>query len=351
MNNKTTHVLEAEIKQTIMDKILDILPEGLLLLNEECYIVFINATLEEKFSILKDEVLGRKFSELFNLNLDILIPLVNQVIKYRVKEETVANIGQKKFKITLAPFEHEDIRYCLLIFHDISEIESIKRKLIQNERLISIGKLASGISHEINNPLDAVIRYVNLALGYCEDEEIIKGYLLSAREGLDRIASIIEALQEFSWHAKYNPQKLINIRTALEGALSILESKIKAKKIKIVKKYNRMLPFVIDGGLELVFTNIIKNAIDAVDSNGVIEITVRTQNGEVEIKIKDNGCGIPKDILHKIYDPFFTTKRAGEGTGLGLSICREIIEKSNGSIEINSEINKGTEVILRFPTA
>jgi signal transduction histidine kinase len=351
LNKRTSKFFYLEKEFQDMDKLFDILPEGLVLINKELVIVLTNSSLERKLRFNRDEVLGQRFVNFLNGELNQLIPFINQSFKYQIVKENVLSIDSKKFKVTSIPIEIEEVEYCLLVFQDVSEMEEMEKKLIQNERLVSIGKLASGISHEINNPLDAAIRYINLALGYCNGEnETLKDYLLSAREGLDRIANIINALREFSYHAKYNPQKLINIKTAVEGAISVLETRIKSKKIKLIKNYKRMLPFVIDGGLELVFTNLIKNSIDAINSHGIIDISVKCYDGKVEVRIKDNGSGIPKDIQNKIFDPFFTTKQIGKGTGLGLNICREIIEKSNGDIKLNSEVNKGTEVIITLPT-
>ncbi len=143
--------------------------------------------------------------------------------------------------------------------------------------------------------------------------------------------------------------KMADIHEGLDSTLILLRNKYK-ERIEIKKHYGD-IPEIecYPGQLNQVFMNILSNAIDAIVEKGTITISTSKSNGSIRVSIKDTGRGIPEDIQSKIFEPFFTTKEVGQGTGLGLSICHSIIEKHNGSIQVKSEIGKGTEFEIMLP--
>ena len=170
----------------------------------------------------------------------------------------------------------------------------------------------------------------------------------SVKTGTERTTEIVKGLRTFS-RLDEDVLKIADIHDGLDSTLILLRNKYK-ESIEIKKQYGELPELeCYPGQLNQVFMNILSNAIDAVDDKGIITIITSKSNGSIRISISDTGEGIPEDIQSKIFEPFFTTKEVGQGTGLGLSICHSIIEKHSGSIEVKSEVGKGSEFLIVLP--
>ncbi|MFC1808569.1 sensor histidine kinase [Candidatus Omnitrophota bacterium] len=204
------------------------------------------------------------------------------------------------------------------------------------------------IAHEINNPLDAVMRYVNLASACIDDEGIPRSieYLHEAKKGLQRIVKIIKDLACLSHGAVE-----VDINSEIEEACCALDEYSKTRNIVIENYLGFPLPQVPDFGLQLVFNNVIKNACDAMESGGTLVITSERKNGTAKVDFIDTGRGIPREALDKIFDPFFTTKKHNEGSGLGLAISQEIVKKYQGSMSVASECGNGATFSISIPVS
>lgn len=230
------------------------------------------------------------------------------------------------------------------------EKAATKEKQVFLEKFASMGKLAGGIVHEINNPLDAVIRYTNMLIERDLDKALAHEYLNEIKVGLTRILKITRSLREFSQQLNDNRyQELVDIHEVLEEALSLFRSHFFSGKIRIQKKYQTTLPKVIDKGLCRVFSNIVKNAIDAMADGGTLVVGTTQDDDFIQITFQDTGCGVPEEIKEKIFTPFFTTKPIGQGIGLGLPICFEVIQRYGGRIDVDSSPQKGTLFTVRLP--
>jgi len=267
----------------------------------------------------------------------------------------VINISDK---LNAEPFNEKDLdlsvlicKYaCLVInsFIDNKELDKQKQLL---ENYASVGKLASGIIHEINNPLDGVIRYTNILLSQKDSDSVTREYLLEIKKGLNRIANITRSLLEFSHQVNssyYRAKRYIDIHKSIDESLEIFKEKIDGR-IQINKRYNWDLPKILDLGIFHIFVNIIKNALDAMPGGGSIEISTDIKDPSVEMKFKDSGSGIHVGIKEQIFDPFFTTKSKDKGAGLGLAICKEIINRYEGRIEVESSVGKGSIFTISIP--
>jgi two-component system NtrC family sensor kinase len=230
------------------------------------------------------------------------------------------------------------------------KIEQQTRRLIQVEKLTSLGQLAAGIAHEINNPL------TNASLGIQTLKNKIRtnsagpdAYekLDAIERNIDRASAIAQELLQFSrqQECEFSP---VDINSVLQSALTLLQYKL--KPVTVVQSLGEVPDVMGDQGkLEQVFINVLSNSIEAMAPSETIFLSTAVQGDMVIVRIIDAGSGIEQENLSKLFDPFFTTKEIGSGTGLGLSICYGIIRQHQGIIEITSEAGKGTEVTIRLP--
>ncbi|MFA5260183.1 MAG: ATP-binding protein [Candidatus Omnitrophota bacterium] len=228
------------------------------------------------------------------------------------------------------------------------EASHLKKQVVRHEKLATIGKLTGGIAHEFNNPLDGVMRYTNLCLDHVKDDEVVRGYLLEIKNGLHRMANIVKSLLACSRTPSPTLQK-ININSSVEQALQVLKTDIVGKGIVLTKDLDPTLPDVIDLGLERVFTNLLRNAIDATDNGGKIKIASGQHDGQIVFSVSDTGCGISGEKIDEIFEPFYTTKDIEKGCGLGLTIVTEIIKSYDGQINVESALNRGTTFTMSIP--
>jgi len=256
------------------------------------------------------------------------------------------------------PYSEEDLKFLEIVAGSIGlqieksklfcEVEKIKKKAETDGKFTELGKFSSGISHELNNPLDGVLRYVNLALNTIE-EGPSREYLMEAKSGLIRIVNIVKSLLELSMRNKNLSPKMADVNEALERSIELAMNRVAHKTVDIKKDLRKDLPMIPDMGLESIFSNILKNAVDALGETGSIEVKTAKNNGFIEISIRDTGCGMPQEHINRIFEPFFTTKEMSKGVGLGLAICDDIVKRYNGRIQVSSRMNKGTAFVIQLP--
>jgi len=221
--------------------------------------------------------------------------------------------------------------------------EELKKKnqmLLQSEKLASIGILASGIAHEINNPLGGIFNCVHMLAQdkTCSNTK----YIELIKDGLERIENTVKKLL---WMARKGEEQkeMVQLYILIEHVLEFVGYNLSKKRIKIIKDVDEGLTvFINRADLEQVLLNLIINAIQAIEKEGEILIRCRDEGDRIFFEIKDNGSGIEEENINKIFDPFFTTKKQGEGTGLGLWITYEIIKNMGGEIWVESKKGIGT---------
>ncbi|MFP5213506.1 MAG: sensor histidine kinase, partial [Acidobacteriota bacterium] len=232
--------------------------------------------------------------------------------------------------------------------------------LVQSSKMAALGKLAAGIAHEVNNPLAVIKEKVGWIKDLLGEEDIKESENFQEFEDavrkidfhVDRAKKVTHRLLGFARRMEPINEE-VEINKVLEETIDFLRNEAHYRNIEIQSNYNAALPLTFSDSSQLqqVFLNILNNAIDAIGKEG--NITVETdqneQEGEISIKISDNGPGIPTEKLGKIFDPFFTTKGVGQGTGLGLSISYSIMEKLGGRIIVASEVGKGTTFTIYVP--
>lgn len=231
------------------------------------------------------------------------------------------------------------------------EIKALQKQLIQSEKLASLGEIAAGIAHEINNPLGGILIYSNLLLEDMNDDNPIKEDLKKIVNEVNRCKNIVKGLLDFARQSEPKIES-VDINKSLQEVLKLIEKQALFHNIEIKRNFAEKLPNVKGDASQLqqVFLNILINAGEAMPKGGIlyVETGLSKDSNFVEIKFKDTGCGIKKENLDKIYDPFFTTKPPGKGTGLGLSVSYGIIKNHNGIIDVESEEGKGTTFTIKL---
>jgi two-component system NtrC family sensor kinase len=231
------------------------------------------------------------------------------------------------------------------------ELVEMQARLVQSEKLASLGKLAAGIAHEINNPLGGVLIYTHLLLEDADKGSAQSENLKKIVKETTRCKDIVKGLLEFS-RPKEPEMVLTDIHDALNRALAIFEPQALFQNIKVQKEFSEVPRIVADSSqLQQVFINIISNAAEAMAGSGIL--TIRTsldkQTDRIQIEFTDTGHGIKPEDMSRLFEPFFTTKEVGKGTGLGLAISYGLVQKHQGSIEVRSEIGKGSVFTVILP--
>jgi len=236
----------------------------------------------------------------------------------------------------------------LVIGRDITEKKKTNELLLKSEKLSVVGELAAGVAHEIRNPLTSIKGFLQLA---DQKGEFNPDYVQIMLGETVRMESIVSEYLSLAKPNQDSPQSLQQMDVLVRNVITLFESQTNLKNITIHSKLDPTNPIMCNPNeLKQVFINIFQNAIEAIESNGDIYIYLKNvfEDG-VEIIFIDNGCGMEKERLMKIGEPFFSTKE--KGTGLGLLTSNRIIEKHNGTIKMESEVNKGTEVRVFLPTS
>ncbi len=244
----------------------------------------------------------------------------------------------------------ERVDYVVWMAEDITEKKDMEANIITSEKLSAVGELAAGVAHEVNNPLSGILNCLDNFKNRPLSEERKAEYLEFMKDGIVRVQNIVRQLMDFS--QQHLPElRRIDINSIIEEMKPLFAHTIQERKIRMVTDFDRTLtPILADKHqIEQILVNLTLNAIQAVDGEGLIEISTKAMRSWCRITVSDNGSGIPPGDIPRIFDPFFTTKGVGKGTGLGLSVSRGIIERHKGRIEVESRVGVGTVFKVYLP--
>jgi PAS domain S-box-containing protein len=267
--------------------------------------------------------------------------------------------GHARLEFALAPILDSEGRVAgvIAIGQDRTEVRELEGQVIHAEKLATLGQLAAGIVHEINNPLTSISVYGEYLLGKLRrsgaEESDVKRVERILRSS-DRIMSFTRNLLTYARPSKEEARP-VDVNDVLEEAVGFCEHVIREAKVQVSRHYAKPLPEVraVPGQLHQVFVNLITNACNAAhERGGEVALTTRLVNRDrVQIEVQDDGVGIRDDDLRRVFEPFFSTRRGGKGTGLGLSIVKRILEEHAGAIEIESQPGRGTRVLVTLPSS
>jgi PAS domain S-box-containing protein len=354
---------ELEDVKNFMESIIQSIGSGIIITGIHDTVTYINKAGERILGYSKDELTGKSFG-IFSLRekQSIVHSLLNNPDDLDTRKEGWMRRKDKvEFPVGFTINNHLSVRGetlgKIVIFRDMTNVFKIQEEILRMDRLVSLGKLSSGIAHELRNPL-AGIKTTAQALS----EEMSKDD--SRREYLNRITKEIDRLNDLlkTFFSFAKPQKLnlidCSVKDVINEIIPFLFKEIADQGVRFVEAYHPQLPKIkVDKNqMYQVFLNLFLNAIQAMPNGGELKIEVSptvsySKDGPsqnfIKIVISDTGKGIPPNIIHRIFDPFFTTKP--KGIGLGLSITYQIIKKHGGTIKAESKLEKGTSFIINLP--
>jgi PAS domain S-box-containing protein len=321
--------------------------------SEQCF-TYVNSKVLA-WGYAKEDLLGRPYLGLLSKRhrgrrlkstLDIGVKQVYEV-------EVLTKSGEpRSVMVSVSPLHGVDgnILGVLGIARDMTDTKKLEQQIRNSEKLASVGKLAAGVAHEINNPLGGILNCLyNMrkgALSPSRQEE----YLASMEDGLRRVQRIVRQLLDFS--QQHNPElALADINQVVNRVLLLTDHLFVPHGVRLETDLAADLPeLMIDRHMmEQVLMNLVLNAIQAMRNGGVLTIRTTVKEAQCLVCVQDSGCGISSSVLPRIFDPFFTTKNEGEGTGLGLSVSLGIVERHGGRIVVDSEVGKGTTFTVSIP--
>ncbi len=343
-----------QVHKQLIERILATMPEGVLVIDSNDRILLANEAFYKISHTGKEAIANKLLNEIIPVNqLFNLYKAVKQGNKENNTLEFRYQVKDLEKRIACVITKMDGGR-TLLTFTDVSQEREEEEKLYLTDRLASIGEMAAGLAHELNNPLTGVLALSQLLMDSDLSEEH-KEDLQCVYSEAKRAASIVKNVLLFARNNNYeNGQASTN--EVIRDVLRLREYEEKVSNITAATKLQENLPDIpIDKfQLQQVFLNLILNAEAAIkEANrpGKLSVTTERVNNHINIHFKDNGRGIKKHLLSRIFDPFFTTKDIGKGTGLGLSICYGIVVKHGGKISVKTRVNQGTTFSIRMPVA
>ncbi|BHH85965.1 c-type heme family protein [Desulforhopalus sp. 52FAK] len=343
-----------ELLQSVFDGITD----PVVLLDRKGMIKNVNLAFLDRYSFSLQDVLHKT---IFTLHFSDACPIVEcQDIFANFPEKPITRekvlVSGEIFLIYFYPIqdEYQKTESMVCYVKDITEQKKLESKIQQTEKIVSMGQLAAGVAHEINNPLGIILCHTELIKDEPNLSKEVREDLAVIEKHADNCKTIVASLLNFARQHK-SVRELVSLNTIIREVVQIAANQFQQQNITIDLDLTAGLPLVnVDvDKLKQVFFNLIINSGQAIDENGYVLISTSYLNDvdSIQIVVEDNGCGIASEMTDKIFDPFFTTKDPGKGTGLGLSVSYGIINDHNGEIIFESVEEKGTRVAVILPVA
>ncbi len=340
--------------QTYLESLLENANDVIYTLDRDQRFTYVNSKVEN-WGYRKDDLLGRPFLTLVAKRHRgrRLKDILEMEVKQEYEVEVISQTGElRSVLVSVSPLDNDrhGATGVLGIARDITDRKVMEQQFRNAERLASVGKLAAGVAHEINNPLGGILNCLyNIRKGALPPERQ-EEYFTYMEDGLRRAQKIVRQLLDFSQQRE--PEFSMNdVNGLVDRVLALTRHAIARKNLQLHKDAEQAIPplFVDPQMIEQVLTNLILNAVQATEEGGSITLRTRQVNDRCAIDVADTGSGIPPEARPHIFDPFFTTKSTGEGTGLGLSVSLGIVERHGGQLTVESEVGTGTVFTVDLP--
>ena len=367
-NELQTQNMELAQKNIYIDAVFQSLQINIIIVDKQNKIQVVSKNTKSRLE-LSEEQIGKKIFDVppFNNKKDIIENTIKQIWNDREFRRLYSiQFGSTSYEIDFYPVSEEDneINAVVIILNNITERMEMERALVRSDRLASVGQLAAGLAHEINNPMSIILNHVQLLKSGKLSEEEEKRFMGRVEIEINRVSHLINNLLKFS-REDISRLELISPEEIIKEVIFLFDPKAvfdsvndlygivyKSKKVNIflMNNQNVIKIFCARDSFKQIILNILKNSLESCGSmDGIIRISFRVLPVGVEINIADNGNGISESDLERVFDPFFSQQKSGKGTGLGLSLCRSMMHRFDGSINIDSTENSGTTVCLFFP--
>ncbi len=372
--NKRLEETNLRLKQSLAEKenlssffnnILESLTSGVLVVDLEGRITLFNKAAEEITCYRASEVLGKPYLEIIGKNLDRELTAL-QTLKTKVphinEEKEVINRNGLKVPLGFSTAPLLDSAGTLLgvveVFFDLSQIKRLEEEISRVKTLAALGEMAATVAHEVRNPLGGITGFADLLSKEMADNDSRKHYVRKIIEGVENLNRIVKSLLNYTKMIKVTPQE-VYLQKFLDEVLNFYQMDLGRgkKNITILREYpDSELKAKIDPQhFRQVIMNLLQNATQSITGAGKIRVALDhtkdklSRGDKLFLKISDNGCGMSPEVLDKVFTPFFTTKEGG--TGLGLATIKKIVEAHQGEIKVNSQLGKGTQVVIGLPIA
>lgn len=345
--------------KSLMRNILQSIPTGVLTLDSRGAVTSLNSAAERLLGLRASMVVGRPVDEVLQIAPDLGAWIRSALSGERLLQETDLSFSEEGDRRVMLRASASELRDesgksdgLVILLRDITEMNRLELQLRRADRLASLGTLAAGVAHEVKNPLHSL----SLNLHLLEQEVVapqpsvgeIKNYLGILYSEVRRIHRIVENFLRFS-KPSIPEVKPLDVNVLVERVLSLVAFEAADHGVMIETQFDPALASVPgdEGQLAQVFLNLVINALQAMPSGGALAVMTQHQSGRAEVTVKDTGEGIAREILPHVFDPYFTTRSSG--VGLGLAIAHRIVEGHRGTIDVESELGKGTVMIVRLP--
>lgn len=362
---------EYERLKEFSENIVESISVGILAADLDDRVESWNSQIEKLTGITRENALGRRLGDLFSTELCQRFNEfrteegIHNIYKFVLKEKRAGsyqanghsqngNVPESTVNIAIAPLVSKEMQQIgrLIIFDDITDRDELERRLVQADKLSSIGLLAAGVAHEVNTPLAVISTYAQMLAKQISGDEQKTKLLEKIAKQTFRASEIVNSLLNFS-RTSTTDYVDVDLNRVVKETATLIEHQLQKTGVQVRLNLGATSPQIRGnfGKLQQVFLNLFINARDAMPEGGKLTVRTWSEAGFVHIEVADTGHGIAPDHLARIYDPFFTTKAARKGTGLGLSVSYGIVQEHNGIIEVDSHVGSGTRFRLEFPAA
>jgi len=331
--------------------IVESMPNGLITLDREQRVVMINSLARRVLGLEGMEVVGRRMSEVMkkcDLSRTFLPEkdFYERRIQCHLNDDRVVPLSTTTSRLVN---EAGEVIGKVVLIRDLTEVTRLEERLRRSERLASLGRMASGIAHEVRNPLSSIRGFAKYFLRKFEPGSEEAAFAEMMVREVDRLNRVVEGLLDFARPHDLS-RTLIDLRDIVDHAVRLVEADARGKGIHIGwQAPGRAAQVLADSdSLTQALMNLLVNSLEAMEAGGELTLRIQRRNGLVALSVSDTGRGIPESEISKIFDPFFTTKK--NGTGLGLAIVHRIIEDHGGTIRVESQPGKGTTFEVLLPS-